>query len=84
MDQEGGLESRLIGWITTALVITILTSVTSFLARLLVGFALAAAGAPPWVISTAVWIVYGAALVTVIFGWRSMQEAVRDEEQRGR
>ena len=84
MDQEGERESRLTSWVIAAFVITILTSVTRLFARLLVGFLLATAKAPPWVISAADWIVYGAVLITVILGWRSMQKAVREEEQRGR
>ena len=76
-------ESRFLGWMTAALVITILTSVSSFVAKLLIGFVLAAAGAPPWVIRAAMWVVTGAVLVTVILGWRAMQRAAREEEQRG-
>ena len=84
MDPEGERQGRLTAWIVGGLVIVTLTSVSSFAIRLLVGFALAAAGARPWVVGAAMWIVTGAVLVTVIVGWRSLQRAAREEEERGR
>jgi membrane protein implicated in regulation of membrane protease activity len=84
MAQEGERPDRFVSWMVTGLVITILTSVTSFFARLLVGIVLAAVGAPPWIIHAGVWLVTAAVLVTVILGWRSMQREAREEEQRGR
>ena len=60
MDPEGERLSRLTAWIVGGLVIVTLTSVSSFAIRLLVAFALVAAGAPPWVVGAAMWIVTGA------------------------
>jgi membrane protein implicated in regulation of membrane protease activity len=84
MDEQGERQSRFLSWMIGGFVIIILTSVSSFVARLLVAFVLAALGAPPWLIGVVSWIVTGAVLVTVILGWRSMQKAGREEEQRGR